>query len=191
MGLLEESSNESHLIPTRRTAMTMLPDGTWTIDPANTSLEISVKKLGFLTVVGTLDLQSGSVEISDGSVTSVEVAASSASYTTGNAKRDEHIRSADFLDASNHPTISFSASNAQATAAGYRLAGTATVKGLSSPLVFDVENLDVESTQATFSASGSVDRKVIGVDKLPSFVIANDLELTIAAAASGTESMDG
>ncbi len=164
--------------------MTTFPNGTWALDPSATTLEVTVKKLGFITVVGTLEIESGSIEIVDGAVASVGVAAKSDSYSTGNPKRDEHVRSADFLDAGAHPAIEFSASGAEAKGASYRLAGTTKVKGASAPLSLDVSGLSVDGEQATFKAAGSVDRTAIGVDKLPGFVINNNLELSISATAT-------
>ena len=166
--------------------MNALPDGKWALDPNATRLEVSVKNFGFRTVVGTLEVTGGSIEIADGDVVSVAVDADAASYASGNAKRDEHVISADFVDAAAHPTIRFTATTATATNSGYQLNGAAHVKGAETPLTLDVRNLEHTGGSASFSASGVIDRNAIGVDKMPSLMIGNDLSLTITATARPT-----
>jgi polyisoprenoid-binding protein YceI len=165
-----------------------LPTGIWTLDPTQTTITITARKLGLITVPGTVAVSEGTIEIgADHQVSSVEVVADAGSYTSGNAKRDSHVRSADFLDAANHPELEFRAGNVSLTAAGYRADGSVTVKGQTFPLTVDIGKVEFDARTSTFVATGNVDRTAIGVDKFPSLFIGNDLQLTVIATAFNTE----
>jgi polyisoprenoid-binding protein YceI len=82
---------------------------TWQIDPAHTAVEFAVKHMMFTTVRGRFKDVKGTIEIDeanpDHSNVTVELAA--ASIDTGVADRDAHLRSADFLDVENKPSLTF------------------------------------------------------------------------------------
>ena len=82
---------------------------TWEIDAAHSAVEFAVKHMMFTTVRGRFKDVKGTIEVDeqnpDRSTVNVEIAA--ASIDTGVADRDAHLRSADFLDVENHPTITF------------------------------------------------------------------------------------
>ena len=160
-----------------------LPVGTWRFDPARTTISVTATKLGFFSIPATLALTDGSVEIgSDHQVTTIEVTAAADSYTSKNAKRNEHIRGADFLDAERHPVIQFRADSVTGTADGYRVDGTVTVKGDTSPLRVEVTDVEISSDRGSFRATATVDRAAVGVDKLPSLIIGRQLQLSVAAS---------
>lgn len=169
------------------TTVTELPTGTWQIDPAATTVNVTVKKLGMITVAATLDVASGSVTIDDaGAVAAVDVVADASSYTTGNKKRDEHVASADFLDVANYPTITFTTKAVAAKGGSYSTTGNVTIKGKPSPVEFVISNVNVSGDRATFTATGTADRKALGVDKMPTFVIGQNLALDISATVVRT-----
>lgn len=142
---------------------TQLPSGTWTLDPARSTVSITAKKLGVITVPATLTVTSSSIEVgADHEVAAVEVVVDAGSYTSSNDKRDEHVRSADFLDADSHPDIVFRS--------------------------VTVDQVAVDGESATFAATATVDRTSIGVDKLPSLVISRALQLSVSATAVRSES---
>ena len=82
---------------------------TWQVDPTHSAIEFAVKHMMFTTVRGRFKEFKGTIEIDeqnpDRSVVDVEIV--TASIDTGVADRDAHLRSADFLDADQHPTITF------------------------------------------------------------------------------------
>ena len=77
---------------------------------------------------------------SDPSKSTVEVSIDTASIDTRELQRDEHLRSADFFDAANHPAITFR--SRKITAAGkdqFKVTGDLTIRGATREVTFDVE----------------------------------------------------
>lgn len=170
---------------TSSAAATALPSGRWAIDPAETTITVAVKKLGVIDVEATLAVESGTIEIdAEQRVTSVSVVAEAGSYTSGNAKRDEHVRGPDFLDAENHRHLTFTAGEVTPSGSGHRASGTVTVKSATAPLTLEVSDVAVDGGTGSFAATGTVDRNAIGVDKLPSLVIGRTLTITVACTAT-------
>lgn len=168
------------------TTTTNLPTGTWSLDPS-TTITVTATKLGFMKIPAAIALTSGTVEIDDQhQVTGVSVTGDAGSYASKNDKRNEHVRSADFLDAEAHPTIHFEASACRPSGAGYIADGTVTIKGTTVPLTVTISDVTVGegSSTATFTATATVDRNTIGVDKMPSLVIGRQLDLVVAASAT-------
>jgi polyisoprenoid-binding protein YceI len=121
----------------------------WQLDPAHSSVKLSHKTIwGLVTVRGGFDKLSGSGEIlADGSARG-QIHIDSASINTKNAKRDEHLRSADFFNAAAHPalTIDITGVSRQGTD-GATVTGTLTVAGVTQPL-----NLPARITEDTAEA---------------------------------------
>lgn len=167
------------------TSTTALPTGTWQIDTAATTVTVTVKKLGVLTVPASLTVTSGTIEIDDdNNVTDVEIVADASSYASKNPKRNEHVVNDDFLDAATHPTITFRASAVATAPTGYSADGTVTVKGKTSPVSVAITGVSVQEAAGSFDAAATVDRKSIGVDKMPTFVIGRDLDITVSAVVN-------
>ena len=172
-------------LTTTATDSRALPAGTWYLDPDRTTITVTAKKLGVFTVPATLTMSAGSIEIgSEHQVARVEVVADAGSYTSRNAKRNDHIRGADFLDADNHPDLVFTADQVKPAADGYQAAGSVTVKGEAFPLDVDIRDVEFDPHNGSFVATATIDRNAIGVGKLPSLVIGRNIELTVAATAA-------
>lgn len=164
---------------------TQLPTGTWQLDASSTTVTVSVKKLGLFTVPATLDVVSGSIDIDDDhNVTNVEIVVDTSSYASKNAKRNEHVVGSDFLDAAEHPTIEFRTSRVTSSDAGYTSNGTVTVKGQSSPIDVAISDVQINGATGSFTASAAIDRKAIGVDKMPGLIIGRNLQLSVDANAT-------
>ena len=167
------------------TTTTLLPTGTWQLDTAATSVTATVKKLGMITVTSSLGLVSGTFEIdAEGQVSGVEIVADASSYSSGNAKRDTHVLSDDFLGAETHPEITFRADAVRPAGRGYEAKGTVTIKGQTSPIDLTISDVDVNDERGTFTATAAIDRTTIGLDKMPNFVIGRTLQLTVSATAT-------
>jgi polyisoprenoid-binding protein YceI len=82
--------------------------GTWAVDASHSSVNFKVKHLGLAKTRGRFASFDGTVEIGDDPRESrVEVAIEATSVDTNDAKRDEHLRSADFFDVESHPQLTF------------------------------------------------------------------------------------
>ena len=107
--------------------------GTWRIDPIHSDLRITARHLMVAKVRGTFeDLDATIVVAEDPRQSTVEIEAKAASVTTGTRDRDEHLRSADFLDAEQHPLITFK-STALPGRKHWRLTGDLTIRGVTRP----------------------------------------------------------
>lgn len=121
-------------------ATTALPVGTWTVDPAHSSVEFEVKHLGIAKVRGSFGEFEGQLVVAeDGAVTasgSVEVA----TIDTKETARDEHLRSPDFFDIANHPKITFHASRVeQVDEDTFDITGDFTLHGVTKELTLRAE----------------------------------------------------
>jgi len=152
--------------PTQRT--------TWTIDPSHSLVEFSAKHMMFTTVKGRFTGVRGSIaaDESNPANSSVEVTIDAASLTSGDEKRDGHLKSPDFLDVATYPEITFKSTRVQPLDdAGdkLRVVGDLAVHGVTKEVVLDTEKTGVGKTPfgtevAGFSATTSLNRKDWGLN---------------------------
>jgi polyisoprenoid-binding protein YceI len=87
-------------------SVTEVAAGTWRLDPERSSVEFRVRHFyGLMTVKGRFRRYRGTLDLSRRPA--IEVVAEASSLDTGNARRDRHLRSADFFDAEHHPHVRF------------------------------------------------------------------------------------
>jgi polyisoprenoid-binding protein YceI len=144
--------------------------GAYTIDPAHTSVEFVGRHLMITKVRGRFPEVSGTITIAEEPGQShVEVDIDVASVETGNADRDEHLRSGDFFDADNHPTMSFRSTSVGAVRSGsWLVTGDLTVRGVSHPVTLQVNFEGAGASPAgddriAFTAAGEVNREDWGL----------------------------
>lgn len=114
---------------------------TWEIDPAHSNVEFSVRHMMVSTVKGNFQKVSGVVEIDDKHITksTVDVTIETASIDTREPKRDAHLRSPDFLDATKYPTITFKSTKVEKTGnSKLKVTGDLTIHGVTKPVVLMV-----------------------------------------------------
>lgn len=117
---------------------------TWNIDPTHSAAEFAVKHMMVTTVRGKFDTLSGTIEFDPANPTasSVNVEIDAASISTGTNDRDNHLRSADFLDAENFPKLTFKSTNIEVTGENTgRITGDLTIREVTRPVVIDAEFL--------------------------------------------------
>ena len=87
---------------------TLVPTGTWAVDPAHSTVGFSVKHLGIATVRGRFEEFEGTLELGDDlSAARAYGTAQVSSINTDEPARDEHLRSADFFGAESNPELRF------------------------------------------------------------------------------------
>jgi len=114
----------------------------WYIDPAHTQATFSVKHMMVSTVRGRLGKFRGRIELDPEKpeYAKFEIAADVKGIDTGEARRDNHLRSSDFFDVEQHPEITFKSSAIFAKGEGrYTVSGDLTIRGTTRPVSFDVE----------------------------------------------------
>lgn len=137
----------------------------WAIDPAHSEISFKVKHLVISTVTGFFKEFEGSAETEgeDFEESTISFTADVASIDTKQKDRDNHLKSAEFFDAENHPKIKFTGK-----LNGGKLVGQLTMRGTEKNVTFDVEHGGtVEdpngNLKAGFEIEGSVNRKEYGL----------------------------
>jgi polyisoprenoid-binding protein YceI len=112
--------------------------GEWILDPSRSSVSLSNRSMGGLARVrGVFRQVSGNGTVSHDGQVSGTFAVAAASIDTGNARRDKHLRSADFFDSGNHPDVTFTVEGIRPSLRGVTVTGTLSVRGRGRPLGFD------------------------------------------------------
>jgi len=116
----------------------------YTIDPNHTSIYFAINHLGFTTVYGRFDTFSGKITIDWQKGTgAADVTVDAASVDTNVAKRDDHQRSPDFLNAVEFPQITFESTALQVGEGGTTgtVEGRLTVNGVTRPVSLEVSHI--------------------------------------------------
>jgi polyisoprenoid-binding protein YceI len=108
----------------------------YTIDPGHTYPSFEVNHLGFSTMRGTFDATSGTVTLDPAAGTgSIEITIDTASIDTGHAKRDEHLKTDEFFNVAQFPSMTFKSNKLKFN--GDKLAGAdgeLTLLGVTRPV---------------------------------------------------------
>jgi len=143
----------------------------WQVDAAHSLVEFSVRHMMVSTVKGRFTDLSGSISDvgDDPTRSSVEIQIDVASINTADPRRDEHLRSADFLDAAQFPTIRFKSTRIDGTRDAFKVTGDLTIRDQTHPVTLDVTFNGVGTspygqTIAGFSASTKINRKDFGLN---------------------------
>jgi polyisoprenoid-binding protein YceI len=111
--------------------------GAWALEPGRSSIRLKSKVMGLIPVNGVFREVGGNGTVSpDGEVRGT-VTIAAASIDTKQARRDTHLRSADFFDTGNYPDITFTAAGIRPAGQGVAVTGALTVRGRTRPLSFD------------------------------------------------------
>jgi polyisoprenoid-binding protein YceI len=152
------------------TTIAGLTPGVWKIDPVHTTAEFVVRHLMVTKVRGRFTDITGAVTIGEDVLdSSVEVIIGTASITTGDETRDNHLRTKDFLEVDKYPVITFKSAKVVGTGSDYTVTGDLTIHGVTRPIDMAVEFNGVATdpwggTRAGFSAETEINRRDFGVD---------------------------
>jgi len=138
---------------------------TWQIDPDHSSFQFKVRHLMVSNVKGDFTKVKGAVTMDDKDVSNliVELTIDAASIDTGHAKRDEHLRAADFFDVAKYPTITFVSKRVvKAGPDRLKVIGDLLMHGVTKEITVDVEG----PTQEVKDPGGNFRRGATGTAKI-------------------------
>ena len=144
--------------------------GTWSIDPAHSAVEFTVRHLGLSKVRGRFGDFGATLTVGDDLAgTSVAAEVALASIDTNNEQRDGHLRSTDFFNLENNPTMTFASTGISGEGTDWELAGDLSINGVTRPVTFDVELNGTSGDpwggfRVGFSAETTISRSDFGVD---------------------------
>jgi polyisoprenoid-binding protein YceI len=177
---------------------------TYTIDPLHSIVEFAVKYMKVSTVKGRLLGIEGTIYVDEGVPANswVEVKIKAASVDTGVKERDDHLRSADFLNAGLFPQIRFRSSKVERLGlddAQWKVYGDLTVKGRTRHIVLDAilegRMVDVHFKERIgFSAETELNRRDFGINWngwMGDFLVADEVKiaLNIEAERPGVQTL--
>jgi polyisoprenoid-binding protein YceI len=112
--------------------------GEWVLDPHKSSIRLKSRSMwGLSPVNGVFREVSGTGTVSPDGEVSGTITVTAASVDTKNARRDTHLRSADFFDSANHRDITFTADGIRPSGQTVAVTGALTVRDRTRPLSFD------------------------------------------------------
>ena len=143
----------------------------WVIDSMHSYVGFSVRHLMVSTVRGQFKGYRGTttLDTADFTRSCFEGEVDVASIDTASSMRDDHLRASDLFDVARHPKITFKSTRIAAKSAGvYVVHGHITIRGVTRPLVLDVEFRGTAKnhrgvTVAGLSATGTINRKDFGM----------------------------
>jgi polyisoprenoid-binding protein YceI len=170
--------------------------GTWEIDTIHSEVSFVVRHLVVSKVRGRFDRFGGTIVTDeDLARSSVNVTIDASSVNTNEPNRDNHVRSADFLDVENFPNITFVSTAVRSESGAFFVDGDLTIRGTTRPVTLDVELNGFGpdpygGTRVGFSATAEVDRDDFGVSfngPIPgtdnAMVLSNRVNLTLEVEA--------
>jgi polyisoprenoid-binding protein YceI len=165
----------------------------WNIDANHSSAQFAVRHMLVSTVRGSLGAVKGTVRW-DGKtpkLAMVDATVDVGGINTANQKRDDHLRSSDFFDAANHPTITFKSKRVEPAGDGrFKLVGDLTIRGNTREVALDVEGPAAPIKQKDgrlrtgASATGKISRKEFGIvwnnlTETGGAVVGDEVQMTI------------
>lgn len=170
---------------------TVIPSGTWTIDPSWSALEFEVRKLGIVTVKGRVPGFAGSV--AGGETPVIEGTVEAGSITTFDTDRDAHLRSPEFFDTQRHPELGFRSTSIETVGDELIVTGDLTIKDVTRPVelrgsLVGPANDPWGNERIGLELAGTVDRTAFGLDwnaPLPGggFLLPSEVQLKAYFAA--------
>jgi polyisoprenoid-binding protein YceI len=152
------------------TAQAPATSSTWKIDPTHSHVEFAVKHLMISTVKGLFSDVEGEIVIVEGNpaASSVSAVIKTASIDTRTGQRDDHLRSADFLDVTKYPEITFKSTKISGDSSEFKVTGNLTISGVTKEITLDATNEGSGKDpwggeRIGFSAKTKIDRRDFGL----------------------------
>jgi polyisoprenoid-binding protein YceI len=114
--------------------------GTWALDPAHSEVTFTVRHMMISKVRGTFGVKSGTFTTPENPLeATVEASVDVASIDTKDQGRDEHLRSADFFDVENFPTMEFRSTGVRVENGDMLVDGDLSIRGVTKPVTFSLD----------------------------------------------------
>jgi polyisoprenoid-binding protein YceI len=150
--------------------LTIPSAGTFALDPAHTTVGFVARHLVVSKVRGSFSEVSGTITVADNPLeSSVEVVIGAASINTGQPDRDNHLRSADFLELEKYPNLTYRSTGVKSHKGNeFVLAGELTIRDVTRAVDLEVEyDGTIVSPYGqeviAFTASTEIDREEFGI----------------------------
>jgi polyisoprenoid-binding protein YceI len=168
---------------------------TWKLDPSHTLVEFSAKHLMITTVKGRITDVEGTIVMDEKNPrnSSVEATLKAVSIDTRTEQRDQHLRSADFLNAELFPEIKFRSTKVEGDKDSFKLTGDLTIRDVTRPITLDIRFEGQQTDpwggeRIGFSGSGKIDRRDFGLTwnqalETGGVVVGNDVKITLEVEA--------
>lgn len=166
----------------------------WVLDSSHSTVKFQARHLMISNVHGNFEKVSGTIDFNEAEPekTVVDVKIEAASINTKDEKRDGHLKSPDFLDVAAHPIIEYKSTRVERTGDNTaKLIGDLTIKGVSKPVVLDVEFLGKAKApwgvwSAGFVATGKINREDWGLNwnvalETGGWLVGKDIKIEIDA----------
>ncbi|HKF76662.1 MAG TPA: YceI family protein [Candidatus Dormibacteraeota bacterium] len=166
--------------------------GVWKFDPFHTQVEFSAKHLGMMTVRGHFAEVSvtGDVDPDQPERSTIEATINTASIRTHNEQRDNDLRSSNFLEVDQYPTITFKSTRVESAGPDrYLLTGDLTIKGNTRPVTLDVvkygefNDPNMMGHRIGYAAETTINRKDFGMRFEMmldgKFIVSNEVKINI------------
>jgi polyisoprenoid-binding protein YceI len=145
---------------------------TWQIDPAHSAAQFSVRHMMISTVRGEFQKMTGTVQLDDKDITksSVEVTIDTTTVDTRVPNRDADLKSPNFLDVAQFPTMTFKSKSVSKAGEGHlKVVGDLTLHGVTREVVLDVEGPSPaikmgNNLRRGVSATTKINRKDFGIN---------------------------
>ena len=168
---------------------------TWKLDPSHTLVEFSAKHLMITTVKGRITDVEGTIVMDEKNPrnSSVEATLKAVSIDTRTEQRDQHLRSADFLNAELFPEIKFRSTRIEGDKDSFKLTGDLTIRDVTRPITLDIRFEGQQTDpwggeRIGFSGSGKIDRRDFGLTwnqalETGGVVVGNDVKINLEVEA--------
>ncbi len=138
--------------------------GSWALDPNRTTVQFKTKAMWILTVNGTLRVTEGSGTVDVNGRVTGRLVVDANSIDTKNKRRDEHLRTADFFEVQNYPSVVFDVTGAGLGAQGQStIQGNLSIRGVSRPVEFQAALRTEGDGAITLEAQTEIDRSEWGL----------------------------
>ena len=163
--------------------------GTFKVDPVHSMAMFRISHLSLGAVYGLVPAPTGTVEQDANGLTKVEVTLEVDKINTGNEKRDQHLKNADFFNAKQFPQMTFKSTSVKpgGAANSYDVTGDLTIKGKTKSVTVTIKKLGEgqgmqRELRAGFETKFVVNRLEHGIDWNPG-AVGNDVDVSIAFEA--------